>query len=90
MIDGLIMTAKMRGARAATLTGYGPSVSIERMVFDRGRESLAIDYAVVGDLDLDSREDMEKLEKVYNVEGRGNLRRSLEMALPSSEGWDIH
>ncbi len=42
MIDGLLTTVKERGVRVAVLSGYGHEMSIEAVIYDKGRESLTL------------------------------------------------
>lgn len=93
MILGLFRTVERRGGRVPVLIGYGNGVSIERIYFQVDRQALTIDYAIHPE-DEDagpqsSSETRQGLDELHAVREHRRLMRSIECALPSSEGWDV-
>lgn len=89
MIDGLLTTLKERGLRVAVLSGYGNEVAVERVIFDKGRESLTVEYTITEDQDEASHEALHGLDELHIVKEQRRLHRSVECILPNPEGWDI-
>lgn len=92
MILGLYKTVERRGNRVPMLTGYGNGVSIERIRFQVDRQALTIDYAIHPedeDAGPPTSENKQGLDELHAVREHRRLMRSIECALPSSEGWDV-
>jgi hypothetical protein len=93
MVLGLFKTMERRGNRVPMLTGYGNGVSIERIRFQNDRQALTIDYAIHPEdedaVPQSSPENEQGLDELHAVREHRRLMRSIECALPSSEGWDI-
>ncbi|KAJ3534294.1 hypothetical protein NM688_g7158 [Phlebia brevispora] len=94
MMVGFYNTVKTRGiSRVPLLSGYGHSVSVERVRFQLDREALTVDYAIVPeDQDDDHRhqhEGEQGLEDLHAIREHRRLTRSVEWMLPVGEGWDV-
>lgn len=90
MVIGLLETLRKRQLRTTVLTGYGYGVSIERVSFDVGREALTLDYSIIPeDQDVLSGSEMHSLEDLQAMKEQKRLQRTVELTLPSSDGWDI-
>ena len=88
MTLGLFKTVLKRGSRVPKLTGYGNGVSIERLRFQIDREALTVEYAIVPE-DDNTTTDVQGMNDVYTLREHRRLTCSIEIVLPSSEGWDI-
>ncbi|KAH8110790.1 hypothetical protein DFH11DRAFT_1800762 [Phellopilus nigrolimitatus] len=88
MALGLLDTVKNRQARTPVLAAYGFGVAIERVAFDVGRDALSVDYAVVPE-EQDSTPVMHGLDELHALKEQRRLQRSVEILLPSPDGWDI-
>ncbi|KAG5735141.1 hypothetical protein E4T56_gene20463 [Termitomyces sp. T112] len=89
MTLGLLKTVLKRGARVPKLTGYGNGISIERLRFQIDREALTIEYAIVPEDDTTTNDGVQGTIDVYTLREHRRLMRSIEIVLPSSEGWDV-
>jgi hypothetical protein len=94
MVLGLLKAVKERGSRIPTMVGYGNGVSIDRIGFQVDREALTIDYAIVSEEGEDNDADDEpttthESDDLVPKQEHQHLTRSIECALPSSEGWDV-
>jgi hypothetical protein len=93
MVLGLFKTVEERGNRVPMLTGYGNGVSIERIRFQVDRQALTVEYAIHPEDEnaapQSSSENKPGLDELHAVREHRRLMRSIECALPSSEGWDV-
>ncbi|KAI5123211.1 hypothetical protein M0805_003977 [Coniferiporia weirii] len=90
MTFGLLDLVKKRQPRIPVLSGYGFGVSIERVAFDTGRDALTVDYAIVPeDPSQTAGSSMHGLDELHALKEQRRLQRSMEILLPSPDGWDI-
>ncbi|KAF8578800.1 hypothetical protein K439DRAFT_1395236 [Ramaria rubella] len=90
MVQGLLRVVQKRGQRIPLLCAYGTGVTLERVVFEVGREALSVEYAIVHEEeDESSAHAVKALEQVNEAKERKRLERSVECILPDSIGWDI-
>lgn len=91
MALGLMDTVKKRQERTPILRAYGFGVSVERLAFDRGRDALTIDYAIIPE-DQDHTESVSTihgLDELQTLREQRQLQRSMKILLPTIDGWDI-
>ncbi|CAG8666702.1 9378_t:CDS:2, partial [Acaulospora colombiana] len=90
LMIGAVKTVTKFGNSIPMLQGFGLGVGMERMIFDIGRRSLAIDYSIVheqeSDLDHKTPRGMDELRAKKE---RRRLERSLELLLPKQSSWDV-
>ncbi|TFK48480.1 hypothetical protein OE88DRAFT_1737738 [Heliocybe sulcata] len=91
MVLGLYKTVQNRGARVPLLLGYGNGVSLERIRFDIGREALTVEYSIVPEEEDHGAQsaDMTQSLDLHSLKEHRRLLRSIECALPASQGWDV-
>lgn len=90
MVQGLLRVVQKRGHRLPLLCAYGMGVSLERIVFDVGREALNVEYSIVHeDEDEASAHAVKALEEVNEAKAKKRLERSMEYILPDAIGWDV-
>lgn len=89
MMISLVSTVRKRGDRVAVLTGYGHGISMNRIVFDRGRESISLEYSVVPVENDEGGNVLHGLDELHSVREQRRLERSIECHLPTADGWDI-
>ncbi|EJD08542.1 uncharacterized protein FOMMEDRAFT_138304 [Fomitiporia mediterranea MF3/22] len=91
MTIGLLDAMKSKKERIPVLSSYGLGVAIGRIIFDIGRAALTIDYEILPE-DHDTVQDkalVNGLDDLYTLRQQRRLQRSLEVLLPSRDGWDI-
>jgi hypothetical protein len=89
MILGLYSAVKEYGSRIPVLTGYGNGVTVERIRFQVDRVALTVDYSIIPDEDDHSIEPSRGVDELQVIRESKRLTRSIECALPASEGWDV-
>ena len=90
MMQGLLRVVQKRGDRIPLLCAYGTGVTLERIVFEVGREALNVEYAIVVEgEDETAAHTVKALEEVNEAKERKRLERCIECILPDSVGWDI-
>jgi hypothetical protein len=90
MVHGLLRVVQKRGHRLPLLCAYGMGVTLERVVFDVGREALNVEYSIVHeDEDETSAHAVKALEEVNEAKARKRLERCIECILPDVIGWDV-
>ncbi|KDQ19629.1 hypothetical protein BOTBODRAFT_126512 [Botryobasidium botryosum FD-172 SS1] len=89
MVIGLVKTVRKRGNRIPLVSGYGIGIGIEHVVFDSGRDTLKIEYAVSSeDEEEENLVGMRGMDDLQVVKERRRLERSVECSLPGLFGWD--
>ncbi|CDZ97996.1 START-like domain [Phaffia rhodozyma] len=83
LLSNLVDQARGNGGNIPLLTACGKDVSLSSSGFDRGRDTLSIEYAVV------HQEDENEIKSVDDKGKDDGTRRTVEFDVPSSQGWRI-
>lgn len=90
MMAGVIDVVKKRQKQVPVLSGYGLGVSIDKISFDNGRNGLTVDYSIIPEDDGEHhRTSLQGLHELHAIKEQRRLQRSVEVMLPSAQGWDI-
>lgn len=89
LLSGLVEHAREHSDKIPLLSSFGRAVSLSSTSFDNGRDTLNLDYSVVYDeADGSSGVDAGSGQAGSNP-GRDAASRTLEFAIPASQGWRI-
>jgi len=90
LMVGAVKAVNKFAGHIPMLQGFGLGVGIDRMAFDVGRKSLAIDYSIVDEEEEDeTRQPPKGMDDIRAKKERKRLDKSVEFVLPKQSSWDV-